>query len=110
MIRRPPRSTLFPYTTLFRSHSLPGERPDARRNEEQPGQQFRLIRRRAHQTSGLLAKVKQDRGRIEDPGFLSASTLLVDDAWHFTLRFDCAKLGRMFLSLPRVHPAHLISH
>src|SRR3712207_8754376 len=24
MIRRPPRSTLFPYTTLFRSHNLPG--------------------------------------------------------------------------------------
>src|SRR2546422_8525315 len=24
MIRRPPRSTLFPYTTLFRSHSLAG--------------------------------------------------------------------------------------
>src|SRR2546426_11382601 len=23
MIRRPPRSTLFPYTTLFRSHSKP---------------------------------------------------------------------------------------
>src|SRR3712207_7155658 len=23
MIRRPPRSTLFPYTTLFRSHRLP---------------------------------------------------------------------------------------
>src|SRR3712207_7082634 len=23
MIRRPPRSTLFPYTTLFRSHGLP---------------------------------------------------------------------------------------
>src|SRR3712207_7401476 len=26
MIRRPPRSTLFPYTTLFRSH--PGQRQD----------------------------------------------------------------------------------
>src|SRR3712207_9294594 len=25
MIRRPPRSTLFPYTTLFRSEALPGE-------------------------------------------------------------------------------------
>src|SRR3712207_5827239 len=25
MIRRPPRSTLFPYTTLFRSHQLPVE-------------------------------------------------------------------------------------
>src|SRR3712207_4981124 len=24
MIRRPPRSTLFPYTTLFRSHRSPG--------------------------------------------------------------------------------------
>src|SRR3712207_7359895 len=24
MIRRPPRSTLFPYTTLFRSSTLPG--------------------------------------------------------------------------------------
>src|SRR3989442_7508766 len=26
MIRRPPRSTLFPYTTLFRSHRHEGER------------------------------------------------------------------------------------
>src|SRR2546430_7384830 len=26
MIRRPPRSTLFPYTTLFRSHNLGGGR------------------------------------------------------------------------------------
>src|SRR2546422_2150854 len=25
MIRRPPRSTLFPYTTLFRSHRVAGE-------------------------------------------------------------------------------------
>src|SRR5258708_9845026 len=29
MIRRPPRSTLFPYTTLFRSHAAPdGDRRD----------------------------------------------------------------------------------
>src|SRR3712207_8438430 len=27
MIRRPPRSTLFPYTTLFRSHIARAERP-----------------------------------------------------------------------------------
>src|SRR5256885_11697304 len=35
MIRRPPRSTLFPYTTLFRSRAGarggPGARPDAAR-------------------------------------------------------------------------------
>src|SRR3712207_8634950 len=30
MIRRPPRSTLFPYTTLFRSHRPPGG-PGSRR-------------------------------------------------------------------------------
>src|SRR5438309_8610935 len=29
MIRRPPRSTLFPYTTLFRSRKLDGGRPAA---------------------------------------------------------------------------------
>src|SRR6266404_3217492 len=27
MIRRPPRSTLFPYTTLFRSHTAPIRQP-----------------------------------------------------------------------------------
>src|SRR3989441_8200211 len=30
MIRRPPRSTLFPYTTLFRSHSSKFKRRSAR--------------------------------------------------------------------------------
>src|SRR5256885_11594815 len=29
MIRRPPRSTLFPYTTLFRSHNISAGRPAA---------------------------------------------------------------------------------
>src|SRR5258708_27082759 len=29
MIRRPPRSTLFPYTTLFRSHANLAQLPDA---------------------------------------------------------------------------------
>src|SRR4051812_49887886 len=47
MIRRPPRSTLFPYTTLFRSHvareayrsccpSAPGERAERRRHRAPP--------------------------------------------------------------------------
>src|SRR5260370_15270614 len=31
MIRRPPRSTLFPYTTLFRSRPRPDPTPAARR-------------------------------------------------------------------------------
>src|SRR5258708_8716149 len=42
MIRRPPRSTLFPYTTLFRSPSLPGalrwlpQRSPQHRSEAEP--------------------------------------------------------------------------
>src|SRR3712207_7591392 len=34
MIRRPPRSTLFPYTTLFRSVDVPGRRLQRR---QEPG-------------------------------------------------------------------------
>src|SRR2546422_6288874 len=41
MIRRPPRSTLFPYTTLFRSPGVPvvapGGREDQRAEQPRPG-------------------------------------------------------------------------
>src|SRR2546430_8905583 len=41
MIRRPPRSTLFPYTTLFRSRAVPGDGVRAlrraHRNERRQG-------------------------------------------------------------------------
>src|SRR5258708_19158647 len=36
MIRRPPRSTLFPYTTLFRSRCRPGRPFPARRRGPRP--------------------------------------------------------------------------
>src|SRR3712207_7765680 len=49
MIRRPPRSTLFPYTTLFRSRRRPaagGQRPRARvRGEEAQDRRGRQARR-----------------------------------------------------------------
>src|SRR5258705_4635713 len=45
MIRRPPRSTLFPYTTLFRSHGLFRERKaHPRRNDGQRLAADRLVR------------------------------------------------------------------
>src|SRR5947207_11908920 len=37
MIRPPPRSTLFPYTTLFRSAGRQARRPDARAGRRQGG-------------------------------------------------------------------------
>src|SRR2546427_6410425 len=49
MIRRPPRSTLFPYTTLFRSHALDPRHAVA----ERLGELFLEHRRqRAHHASG----------------------------------------------------------
>src|SRR5437764_2001798 len=36
MLRRPPRSTLFPYTTLFRSHAGRTPRRDDRRPQPHP--------------------------------------------------------------------------
>src|SRR5258705_10313447 len=49
MIRRPPRSTLFPYTTLFRSPARQGHRAPPGRA---PGG-ARLLRPRRHSARGL---------------------------------------------------------
>src|SRR5437588_6664887 len=38
MIRRPPRSTLFPYTTLFRSRGRKTRRRSRRRRRRSPGE------------------------------------------------------------------------
>src|SRR2546430_7553689 len=56
MIRRPPRSTLFPYTTLFRS--LLGERnPD-----DQPCQDRGELRSRVRYVAGLRVFARDLRG------------------------------------------------
>src|SRR5690349_22715254 len=56
MIRRPPRSTLFPYTTLFRSVAgldveVPGSRQEIDRQRERLGPE----------PSGVLARAVRDR-------------------------------------------------
>src|SRR2546422_9602319 len=56
MIRRPPRSTLFPYTTLFRSPTYQNLRGDLARqvleevlrNVREVGVEMRVVRRDAH--------------------------------------------------------------
>src|SRR2546427_9305087 len=75
MIRRPPRSTLFPYTTLFRSGgAAPGRRAHARARLSSPGR--RRSGRSEEHTSELQSqsnlvcrlllekKKKQERHRI----------------------------------------------
>src|SRR6266496_725532 len=50
MIRRPPRSTLFPYTTLFRS----ARRCPPRRGDAPRGGQSRLVRPRSEEHTSEL--------------------------------------------------------
>src|SRR2546427_8819213 len=63
MIRRPPRSTLFPYTTLFRSE-IGG--PDPRAREVRPRHERRIIagqRREQHVALHLLREgMDRDQG------------------------------------------------
>src|SRR5258708_18897996 len=59
MIRRPPRSTLFPYTTLFRSHR--GSRPIALQPRE-----FRLLK-----------ELMRNAGRVV------TRTMLLERVWDF---------------------------
>src|SRR5258705_10275992 len=54
MIRRPPRSTLFPYTTLFRSH----RRPDPNYNQGSDAEVRRICRGRLWQ---LQHRRRRDR-------------------------------------------------
>src|SRR5256885_13064954 len=67
MIRRPPRSTLFPYTTLFRSRrhqrrdgTVHAER---RRSEPEAETQRQQLRRRLGR--GLVSPQSRDEPRIE---------------------------------------------
>src|SRR3712207_9064441 len=71
MIRRPPRSTLFPYTTLFRSPSVPapiqnnGMQIDVSAvgvDQDDPGRQPRL-----HDGVVLVAERAQGRYRRVEP-------------------------------------------
>src|SRR2546429_1229415 len=75
MIRRPPRSTLFPYTTLFRSHFRPGQldrrlhRPFARRlrHRERSEEHTSELQSRLHLVCRLLLEKKKKKDQ-ERPG------------------------------------------
>src|SRR5438128_7445434 len=61
MIRRPPRSTLFPYTTLFRSPRGLGEAPYAAPRGVRGHAAARRHRRGSHLRSAEAARPHRDR-------------------------------------------------
>src|SRR5256886_9586059 len=73
MIRRPPRSTLFPYTTLFRARARNGlrDRPDVRDRADQEGDGPGLrdaARRRPQARARAPHRAVQERGRQRGRG------------------------------------------
>src|SRR3712207_7594964 len=68
MIRRPPRSTLFPYTTLFRSRRNPRSPSAARQRAGRPGRVEDLQR-----GDGVLQRVDLDQVDVgSQPGEVAA--------------------------------------
>src|SRR5256885_11989172 len=61
MIRRPPRSTLFPYTTLFRSH------PPCKESENRDGTAATAPGCHRHQAVHLHLRLRPEPGRGDDP-------------------------------------------
>src|SRR2546427_1257537 len=85
MIRRPPRSTLFPYTTLFRSDGLPkvervvcavdcgiAVNPDVIRAQMEGGIGFGL-------GAALYSEITLDKGKVVQSNFHDYRTLRIDD-------------------------------
>ena len=71
MIRRPPRSTLFPYTTLFRSPPHELQEPDTRltgflwRIEEKPLRETVLIRDE-EEVKRIKQRLKEEKIEVEE--------------------------------------------
>src|SRR5258708_31392111 len=56
MIRRPPRSTLFPYTTLFRSQAICGDYLGAQPARQAPGGQHPRAQRTAERDRAVRVR------------------------------------------------------
>src|SRR3712207_7088471 len=96
MIRRPPRSTLFPYTTLFRSHTFTrGERGET--DGRAPRRWLRAGRVRLHgeapaaQRRGRLGAARRARRRLRDLGRDRKSTRLNSSHANISYAVFCLK-------------------
>src|SRR2546427_5020379 len=75
MIRRPPRSTLFPYTTLFRSQSAGSSVIYAKPQPVEPGQ-FRLTRAWASQDRDDISRSEEHTSELQSQSNLVCRLLL----------------------------------
>src|SRR5690349_23373074 len=65
MIRRPPRSTLFPYTTLFRSNMIEGTSGKIHRQEDWGRRQLAHSIAKVHKAHYLLLNIECDKPTLD---------------------------------------------
>src|SRR5256885_12126231 len=96
MIRRPPRSTLFPYTTLFRSRPMDhargggdGEARHTRARRQEPQHHLRRRRRSEEHTSELQSPCNlvcrlllEKKKTICKSVFSSATSAIIQPEWN----------------------------
>src|SRR5258708_21529803 len=90
MIRRPPRSALFPYTTLFRSEARAAPPGFLRRSERR---HHRCAPRLPQQLDGLLPpdeRSEEHTSELQSPDHL-VCRLLLEKKNHSTLRGNCGQ-------------------
>src|SRR2546430_12677135 len=102
MIRRPPRSTLFPYTTLFRSHVPLGRQ---RRPKREQGGNRRANHPRSHRSSGRIpdSTLAASKSRHRED---RKSTRLNSSHSQISYAVFCLKKKNIVTVAP-MHPANL---
>src|SRR5256885_8237501 len=102
MIRRPPRSTLFPYTTLFRSH-IHSQPPFQRRCSQgrAPGAARRVI------ATGAAARSEEHTSELQSPCNLVCRLLLEKKKYAITHH---RVTNRLLSELQPRRPSTLYSH
>src|SRR2546428_9118042 len=93
MIRRPPRSTLFPYTTLFRSAAVAGIRAAARAGDHE----LQVVRRGGGREAHVLQPV------VSGAGGDRKSTRLNSSHDQISYAVFCLKKKKIILLLPAPH-------
>src|SRR5256885_10288783 len=102
MIRRPPRSTLFPYTTLFRSENIPLPASRSRSRSPHSDSLLRDLKKGAHgiwhdRTEFTFRRSEEHTSELQSPCNLVCRLLLEKKKIHHSLTFSLPQPPTCFL-------------
>src|SRR5258708_13577283 len=101
MIRRPPRSTLFPYTTLFRSHDVPCRAC----SRLLPGARL-ILQKDAGGAGDFVARSEEHTSELQSPDHLVCRLLLEKKKTHNTHCYTTTNWHTQTTLKPLYHLMH----